>query len=205
MSEIPDVEILHMESPSPLTPLGAKGLAEGNCMSTPVIIANAIADALDVDEVELPATPRRIHAMIEGGKDEVVLHSSEGCISALPPPLWGRVGEGGGSVVSRRCVLTLPRDPHPHPLPQGGGERQAVRLSNHETASLRFVRPDTVDEALALLAEYGDDARILAGGQSLLPMLNLRLIDPAVLIDIAGSPSSTRSRTAATSSRSARR
>jgi 2-furoyl-CoA dehydrogenase FAD binding subunit len=48
-----------------------------------------------------------------------------------------------------------------------------------------YVRPDTVDEVMALLAEYGDDARILAGGQSLLPMLNLRLIDPAVLIDIA--------------------
>jgi xanthine dehydrogenase iron-sulfur cluster and FAD-binding subunit A len=48
-----------------------------------------------------------------------------------------------------------------------------------------YVRPDTVDEALALLAEYGDDARILAGGQSLVPMLNLRLIDASVLIDIS--------------------
>jgi 2-furoyl-CoA dehydrogenase FAD binding subunit len=48
-----------------------------------------------------------------------------------------------------------------------------------------YVRPDTVDEALSLLAEYGDDARILAGGQSLLPMLNLRLIDPAMLIDVS--------------------
>ena len=48
-----------------------------------------------------------------------------------------------------------------------------------------YVRPDTVDEILALLAEYGDDARILAGGQSLLPMLNLRLVDPAVLIDVS--------------------
>ncbi len=43
-----------------------------------------------------------------------------------------------------------------------------------------YVRPDTVEEALALLAEYGDDARILAGGQSLVPMLNLRLIDAGV-------------------------
>jgi len=68
VSEIPEVEILHYESPSPLTPLGAKGLAEGNCMSTPVCVANAIADALGVDEVVLPATPRRIHAMMEGGK-----------------------------------------------------------------------------------------------------------------------------------------
>jgi 2-furoyl-CoA dehydrogenase FAD binding subunit len=48
-----------------------------------------------------------------------------------------------------------------------------------------YMRPDTVDEALALLAEHGDDARILAGGQSLVPMLNLRLIDAAVLIDIS--------------------
>ena len=48
-----------------------------------------------------------------------------------------------------------------------------------------YLRPDTVEEVLALLAEYGDDARILAGGQSLLPMLNMRLIDPAVLIDIS--------------------
>jgi 2-furoyl-CoA dehydrogenase FAD binding subunit len=48
-----------------------------------------------------------------------------------------------------------------------------------------YARPDTVDEVLALLAEYGDDARILAGGQSLVPMLNLRLIDAKLLIDIS--------------------
>src|ERR1700733_3346613 len=48
-----------------------------------------------------------------------------------------------------------------------------------------YVRPDTVEEVLALLAEYGDDARILAGGQSLVPMLNLRLGDTQVLIDIS--------------------
>jgi 2-furoyl-CoA dehydrogenase FAD binding subunit len=48
-----------------------------------------------------------------------------------------------------------------------------------------YARPDTVAEALALLAEYGDEARVLAGGQSLMAMLNLRLVEPAVLIDIA--------------------
>ena len=51
-----------------------------------------------------------------------------------------------------------------------------------------YVRPDTVEEAIALLAEYGDDARVLAGGQSLMAMLNLRLADPSVLIDIARIP-----------------
>ena len=43
--EVPEPIMLHRESPSPFTPLGAKGVGEGNCMSTPVCIANAIADA----------------------------------------------------------------------------------------------------------------------------------------------------------------
>jgi 2-furoyl-CoA dehydrogenase FAD binding subunit len=47
-----------------------------------------------------------------------------------------------------------------------------------------YARPETIDEALALLAEYGDDARVLAGGQTLIAMLNLRLLEPAILIDI---------------------
>jgi len=64
VAEIPPVEILHQETPSPFSPLGAKGLAEGNCMSVPACIANAIADALGIKDVPLPATPRRIHALI---------------------------------------------------------------------------------------------------------------------------------------------
>jgi 2-furoyl-CoA dehydrogenase FAD binding subunit len=48
-----------------------------------------------------------------------------------------------------------------------------------------YIRPDTVDEAVSLLADYGEDARVLAGGQSLVPMLNLRLIEARALIDIS--------------------
>ncbi|MBO0752632.1 MAG: FAD binding domain-containing protein, partial [Bradyrhizobiaceae bacterium] len=48
-----------------------------------------------------------------------------------------------------------------------------------------YVRADTVEEALHLLAGHGDAARILAGGQSLIAMLNLRLLEPKVLIDIS--------------------
>jgi 2-furoyl-CoA dehydrogenase large subunit len=70
VAEIPKVEMLHQETPSPLSPLGAKGLAEGNCMSVPACIANAIADALGVKDVQLPATPRRIHAMMVGPESE---------------------------------------------------------------------------------------------------------------------------------------
>jgi aerobic carbon-monoxide dehydrogenase medium subunit len=47
-----------------------------------------------------------------------------------------------------------------------------------------YVRPETLDQALQLLAEHGEDARILAGGQSLMPILNMRLSHPRVLIDI---------------------
>mgnify|MGYP001209293644 CR=1 FL=1 len=48
----------------------------------------------------------------------------------------------------------------------------------------RYHDPATVDEALALLAAHGEEARVLAGGQSLMPMLNFRLTHPEVLIDI---------------------
>jgi 2-furoyl-CoA dehydrogenase FAD binding subunit len=47
-----------------------------------------------------------------------------------------------------------------------------------------YLRPDTADEAVAILAEHGDDARVLAGGQTLLAMLNLRVVEPAILLDI---------------------
>jgi len=47
-----------------------------------------------------------------------------------------------------------------------------------------YVCPDSADEAVAVLAEYGDAASVLAGGQSLMAMLNLRVAEPAVLIDI---------------------
>ena len=51
-------------------------------------------------------------------------------------------------------------------------------------ARFDYVRPETVEEAVALLWEHGEEARILAGGQSLMPMLNMRLARPAVVIDI---------------------
>ncbi len=58
--EVPEPIILHHETPSPFTPLGAKGVGEGNCMSTPVGIANAVADALGLAEVTLPLSPARL-------------------------------------------------------------------------------------------------------------------------------------------------
>jgi 2-furoyl-CoA dehydrogenase FAD binding subunit len=53
-------------------------------------------------------------------------------------------------------------------------------------AAFDLALPDTVDEALEVLSEHRGDARILAGGQSLGAMLNMRLAKPKVLIEIAG-------------------
>ena len=51
-------------------------------------------------------------------------------------------------------------------------------------APFEYCRADTLDEALALMAEFGADAAVLAGGMSLGPMLNMRLARPAAIVDI---------------------
>jgi len=51
-------------------------------------------------------------------------------------------------------------------------------------AVFEYFSPETVEEAVALLGEHGDDAKVLAGGQSLVPLMNMRLARPAVVVDI---------------------
>jgi carbon-monoxide dehydrogenase medium subunit len=51
-------------------------------------------------------------------------------------------------------------------------------------AAFDYVRADSADHAVSLVAEHGDDAKLLAGGMSLLPLMKLRLATPAVLVDI---------------------
>jgi carbon-monoxide dehydrogenase medium subunit len=53
-------------------------------------------------------------------------------------------------------------------------------------AQFDYVKPSSVDEALRALQEAGDDAKILAGGQSLIPVLRLRLAAPTLLVDLGG-------------------
>jgi CO/xanthine dehydrogenase FAD-binding subunit len=54
-----------------------------------------------------------------------------------------------------------------------------------------YERPETLEEALALRAEHADESAVLAGGQSLLPMLNFRLARPEVVIDLGGTAAET--------------
>jgi aerobic carbon-monoxide dehydrogenase large subunit len=56
-SDAPNVELLHQESPSPLNPLGVKGVGEGGAIAPPAAVANAVCDALAAFNVEINATP----------------------------------------------------------------------------------------------------------------------------------------------------
>jgi CO/xanthine dehydrogenase FAD-binding subunit len=53
-----------------------------------------------------------------------------------------------------------------------------------KSAEFEYHRPRNIEEALALLLEFGDEGKILAGGQSLIPLMNFRLAQPAHIIDI---------------------
>ena len=70
-AEAPVIDIAHVVSPSPLTPLGSKGLGESSSMTVPAVIANAVSDALrplGVRITELPMSPSRLWALIQSAR-----------------------------------------------------------------------------------------------------------------------------------------
>ncbi|MBX9709798.1 MAG: molybdopterin-dependent oxidoreductase [Xanthobacteraceae bacterium] len=97
-TEVPEPVIVHMETPSPFTPLGAKGVGEGNCMSTPACIANAVADALGVRDIVLPLVPSKLAELVRGAETVPPQGRAQ---SASAPAIAGdrRLrGEGSASV-----------------------------------------------------------------------------------------------------------
>ena len=71
MLEVPEIEIHHMESPTPLNPLGVKGAGEGGATGAPAAVMNAILNALEsvgVTELDMPATPERIWRAIRAAQ-----------------------------------------------------------------------------------------------------------------------------------------
>jgi len=101
--EVPEPQIIHMESPSMVTPLGAKGIGEGNCMSTPVCIANAVADATGADDLTLPLIASKVADLIHGDepappegevepaqaeKDGLLRGQGETFVPADPATVW---------------------------------------------------------------------------------------------------------------------
>ena len=69
-SDVPRIDVTHVETPSPLNPLGVKGLGEGGAISPPVVIANAVGDALApfgrIEFNSTPVRPEQIFAVVQG-------------------------------------------------------------------------------------------------------------------------------------------
>lgn len=110
--EVPDPVILHLETPSPFTPLGAKGLGEGNNMSTPVCIANAVADALGRADITLPMTPSRVMAML--GVDDPPPSASraagisQGISSDMAPDMTRNIAPGRADAAAHEAPGAVP-------------------------------------------------------------------------------------------------
>ena len=65
MGDVPDIDIVHMETPSPFTESGIKGMGESGIIGAPAAVVNAVLDALGAEppELVLPLTPERIVAL----------------------------------------------------------------------------------------------------------------------------------------------
>ena len=136
-TEVPDIRIVHMETPSPYTRFGQKGIGEGGAIAPPAAITNAVNDALAGLGVELLVSPD--HAAAHRRGDRGAAPASEGGRRMKPVAFdYARPGIGGGGACG--CSPATP------------------------------------------------SAKVLAGGQTLGPMLNLRLAQPALLVDITRIP-----------------
>ena len=151
------------ESPAVSNELGAKGVGEaGTIASTPAIV-NGILDALrplGVTDIEMPCTPMRVWKAIQGARPL----TEESATPAEAQPHFNSEGDN-------------PLEP-----PRSGRRRRRPGMI---PAAFDYQAPTSLDEALQLLADGGEDAKIIAGGQSLLPVLKLRLAAPELLIDLA--------------------
>jgi aerobic carbon-monoxide dehydrogenase large subunit len=82
-SDIPDMQLLHNHSPSPLNPLGVKGVGEGGAVAPPAAIANAVSDALSVFGAEFNATPIRAEHVVNAAAGANAAHASFGSTGGM--------------------------------------------------------------------------------------------------------------------------
>src|SRR6266496_4199824 len=96
-----------------------------------------------------------------------------------------RLAEGGGPTGRRAMAAASGTEARPRRrvTPRG---RARTRAALMYPARFRYEAPKSLDDALDLLRTFGDGAKILAGGQSLIPMVKLRFATPELLVDING-------------------
>src|SRR5262249_5104225 len=107
--------------------------------------------------------------------------------------LHRRHGDGGGRLPpgephadrARRARGARGQPLSLHRLPQHRqGRARGIGGDGVIPAAVDYVRADSADAAIAAVAEHGDDAKLLAGGMSLIPLMKLRLATPSVLVDV---------------------
>jgi 2-furoyl-CoA dehydrogenase large subunit len=98
-AEVPPITMGHVETPSPMNALGAKGMGDGSSMLTPAAIANAVADALGREDVVLPLTLQRVWSLANGGPAR---------ITAAAPSAPERARPAGGLTGEGEVVLSAP-------------------------------------------------------------------------------------------------
>ena len=147
------------ETPSPVNTLGVKGVGEAGTIGATPAIGNAVIDALrplGVTFINLPYTPMRVWQAIQDAQG---------------------TGEGPRATEQGREL-----DEH------GAAARASGRRRRKEGSVIppefEYAAPETLEEAIRLLSEGGEDAKVLAGGHSLIPLMKLRLAAPALLVDL---------------------
>src|SRR5262245_52867788 len=83
----------------------------------------------------------------------------------------------------KRCASTPPQG-RSSVTANSSTKRSCVSFCAMKPAPFKYVAAESLEAAMAVKAEHGDEARFLAGGQSLIPAMNFRLAQPGVLIDI---------------------
>ena len=159
-ADVPSFETDRTETKSPSNSLGVKGIGEAGTIAATPAIVNAVIDALrheGISYIDMPLTPLRVWQALEEarGRGDGPRASEQGRAAA-------RAGRGLGRLRThdprRRCRMIA--------------------------AEFDYAVASSVDDAISLLAEGGADAKLLAGGHSLLPLMKLRFAAPSLLVDM---------------------
>ena len=164
-ADVPSFETDRTETPSPVNSLGVKGVGEAGTIASSAAVTNAVIDALrplGVDYLDMPLSPQSIWSAIQ---------EAQGRSAA------GRPGQAG-------WLLGRARERERRLRTDGSERGRWVMIP----AEFDYVAPESLDEALSALQEGGEDAKVLAGGHSLLPLMKLRLAAPSLLVDLRRVP-----------------
>ena len=165
-AEVPSFETDRTETPSPVNSLGVKGIGEaGTIAATPGGGRGGARRA---------AAARRERARHAADAD-ARLAGDRGGQGPRRGPARDRAGQGARTSTAEGRPAAGPTGPE-----EGGG--------GMIPAPFDYEAPESLEEAIRMLHENGEDAKLLAGGHSLLPLMKLRLAAPTVLIDLRTIP-----------------